>query len=697
MARSIFNSLFVITFLTAASALSVQADTLTYPDLVKRLYDLDHLAVPPQKGEYTVLASSYDRASTYDAKTDTYHNWDANGDGGGIIRKEGDESVLMDVQGPGCIYRTWSATTDKGHVKIYLDGDTTPAVDLPFTAYFDHSAEPFTRPNLVYKTPSNGFDNFTPIPFQKSCKIVADDGWGAYYHFNYTKFPAGTVVPTFKLPLSTEDNAALDTADKIMANAGTNPAGTRDGEKTDKVEFTIKPGDKGTVADLSGSGAITAIKVNFPIPTDPAQQKNLLRQLAIRITWDGQSEPAVWSPIGDFFADAMLPVKYKNLVTGITDDGQWYTYWYMPYSSHAHVQVVNDSPSPIAMSWEVSHAPLDHDKAKALLRFHAKWHRDAFLPKRADREIDWTLLKTEGTGRYVGTQLHVWNPRGGWWGEGDEKWFVDGEKFPSSIGTGSEDYFGFAWSSGSPFHEPLHGQPATGDDWHATLYRWHIADDIPFHTGFEGAIEKYFPNSKPTLFAAVAFWYLNPGGDDPYKEISVSERVGYWATPAPEQPIANLITPTPDSTTGTVAPDPQMIEGESMKPIVGDAEVQGLGSFGTNWSGNTQLWFRAQRIGAHSENEFQAPNAGKYKLTVRLTMAPDYGIVQIGVNGKNVGGPIDCYHGLENGKQVVPTPPIDLGSVELKSGANILNMEIVGSQKGGCLAGLDYIKLTPEP
>jgi hypothetical protein len=692
MARSILHSLFLITVLTVASAFSVGADTLTYPDLVKRLTDLDHLAVAPPKGENTALASSYDRESTYDPATDRYHNWDANGDGGGIIRQEGNESVLMDVQGPGCIWRTWSATTDKGHVKIYLDGETTPTVDLPFTGYFDHSSEPFTRPNLVYKTPSNGFDNFTPIPFQKSCKIVADQGWGSYYHFNYTKFAPGTVVPTFKLPLSAADSAALDAADKILGNPGVNPAGARDGEKTDKADLTIKPGEMGAVDDLSGSGAITALKVTFPLPTDPAEQKNLLRQLAIRITWDNESEPAVWAPLGDFFADAVIPVKYRNLVTGISDDGQWYTYWYMPYSSRARVQVKNESGSPITMNWEVSHATLDHAKAKSLLRFHAKWHRDAFLPKRADREIDWTLLTTTGTGRYVGTQLHVWNPRGGWWGEGDEKWFVDGEKFPSSIGTGSEDYFGFAWSSGSPFHEPLHGQPVNeGNNGHASLYRWHIADDIPFQTGFEGAIEKYFPNSRPTLYAAVAFWYLDAGGKDPYKEIPVADRIGYWTPPPPEVPLANLITPTADPT-GTVEKDPQIIEGESMTPTIGDAMPQGLGSFTGNWSGGSQLWFRAQRIGAHSENEFPAPKAGKYKLIVRLTMAGDYGIVQLGINGKNVGGPIDCY-----AEKVVPAQPIELGTVQLKDGTNVLNMEIVGSQKGGCLAGVDYIKLVPVP
>jgi hypothetical protein len=692
MIRPILHSLVLVAGFVVAMGISLHAETLTYPDLVHRLTDLSHLAVPPAVGEKTALASSYDRLSTYDAATDRYHNWDANGDGGGIVRQEGDESVLMDVQGPGCIWRTWSATTAQGHVKIYLDGDTTPTVDLPFTGYFDHSSAPFTRPNLVYKTASNGFDNFTPIPFLKSCKIVADKGWGSYYHFNYTTFPAGTIVPTFKLPLSKADDAALDEADKILGNPGVDPAGARSGEKTDKADVTVAAGAKGVVADLSGSGAITALKVNFPIPTDPAEQKNLLRQLVVSIVWDDDKEPAVWAPIGDFFADAVIPVKYRNLVTGISDDGQWYCYWYMPYASKAHVEVQNDSANPITMNWEVSHAPLASAAANSLLRFHAKWHRDAFLPLRRDREPDWTLLKTQGTGRYVGTQLHVWNPRGGWWGEGDEKWFVDGEKFPSSIGTGSEDYFGFAWSSGSPFHEPLHGQPVNeGNNGHASLYRWHIADNIPFQEGFEGVIEKYFPNSRPTLYAAVAFWYLAPGGKDAYPEIPVADRIGYWTPPSPDTSLDNVIDTVADTAT-TVDKGPEIIEGEAMKPTVGDAEEQGLKSFGDNWSGGSQLWWRAQRAGAHSENEFPAPKAGKFKLIVRFTQAPDYGVVQIGINGTKVGAPINLY-----GEKVAPTQPVELGTVDLKDGPNTLDLDIVGTKKGGYLVGVDYIKLVPVP
>ncbi len=495
---------------------------------------MEHLAVLPPAGENGALASSYDRSRAYDAATNTYINWGANGDSNGIVRQEGEVSVLADIKGPGVIWRIWSATPGVGHVKIYLDGNAKPAVDLPFAGYFDRATAPFTRPNIVYRTAANGFNNYTPISFQKSCKITADKNWGSYYHFNYTTFAEGTVVPTFKLPLSAEDEAALDEADRTLAWCGDDPAGARRGKATKAVSLLVHPGENVTVADLSGQGAITGLKVQFDLPADKDAQKNLLRQLAISITWDDDKAPAVWSPLGDFFGDAVIPANYQSVPTGINRVGLWYSYWYMPYASRAHVQIENDSAVPIRMIWEIAHAPLTQPIG-SLMRFHAKWHRDAFLPEKKDRWPDWTLLKTEGTGRYVGTQLNVWNPGGGWWGEGDEKWFVDGEKFPSSIGTGTEDYFGYAWSSGRVFSQAFHGQPVNENgksNGMVSVYRWHIADNIPFQKSFEGCIEKYFPNERPTLYAAVAYWYLVPGGTDPYGPVPVSERIGYWTPQA---------------------------------------------------------------------------------------------------------------------------------------------------------------------
>jgi hypothetical protein len=528
---------------------------------------------------------------------------------------------------------------------------------------------------LVYRTAANGFDNYTPIPFQKSCKIVADKGWGNYYHFNYTTFPAGTVVPTFKLPLSEEDSAALDAADKIMANCGVDPAPPRPGQKAEMVTLNVKAGETATVVNFAGAGAVTALKVKFDLPTDPDQLQDFLRQLAIRITWDNAKEPAVWAPLGDFFGDAVLPAKYLSLPMGITDDGQWYSYWYMPFGTAAKIEIQNDSPLPLAMNWEVDHAPLTQPAA-SLLRFHAKFHRDAFLPDRKDRFPDWTLLTTQGAGRYVGTQLHIWNPRGGWWGEGDEKWFVDGEKFPSTYGTGAEDYFGYAWSSGKTFNQALHGQPVNqnnrGD---ISVHRWHIADNIPFQTTFEGSIEKYFPNERPTFFAAVAYWYLSANGTDPYPEVPVADRTGYY------------IPVNAYKADGT-------IEGEDMDVTDGWAEPQKMVYTGYQWSGDSQLFWRAKKVGDELKVNLQGPKPGKYKVLARYTHAGDYGIVQLSINGTPIGTPTDLY-----GADVTVGDPIELGTVDLPGGTSVISFDITGKYDSsrGYFVGIDYLKLVPVP
>ena len=132
---------------------------LTYVDLVNRITDLEHLSVLPVPGEKCAQCSSYDRASRFDEATGKYVAWDANGDGGAVIRMEGEQAVLAEMTGPGCIWRIWSATAGKGHVKIYLNGASEPAVDLAFDDYFSRKFEPFTYPALVYKTAANGFDN----------------------------------------------------------------------------------------------------------------------------------------------------------------------------------------------------------------------------------------------------------------------------------------------------------------------------------------------------------------------------------------------------------------------------------------------------------------------------------------------------------------------------------------------------------
>jgi len=647
---------------------------LTYVDLVKRLTDLEYLATLPAAGDHCAQWSSYDRASRYDAASGKYVNWDANGDGDGIIRKEGDKLVFAEMQGPGCIWRIWSAAPKDGHVRIYLDGASEPAVDLPFVGYFDHKHAPFTRSAIVH-TVSMGWNNYTPIPYQKSCKIVADPGWGAYYHFNYETFPKGTKVPTFKRELAPAESVALDQANAILSHCGFGAGGKGVYAKPLSKNVEAPAGQTVAVTILKGPRAITGIRVKLDPPPSPTDLE-AMRELALQIKWDGEAVPSVWAPLGDFFGTAAGVNHYSSLPLGVGADGWWYCNWYMPFAKEARVELINDGKTQQSAKFEVVHTPLSQPIEK-LGRFHAKWHRDAFLPREPERAIDWPFLKTEGTGRFVGVMLHIWNPRGGWWGEGDEKFFVDGEKFPSTFGTGSEDYFGYAWSSPNLFVHAYHSQTHNDGNsrGHISVNRWQISDNVPFQKSFEGCIEKYYPNQKPTLYASTTYWYEAPGGNDPYHPAPLSERVGYW-TAVESSKIKGAI------------------EGEKLKILGktgGEPQEQDMTGFGEQWSNGAHLWWIGTKPGDKLDLALPVKQVGKYRLGMQLTKAPDYGIVQLYLDGQKLGEPIDLYH-----ESVVATGLLAMGEHDLTAGDHKLTVEIVGANDKAIknyMFGLDYVKL----
>ena len=665
----------VVCILLGGSQLSpaVAGESLTYVDLINRLTDLEHLATLPAPGENCAQWSSYDRRSRYDPASGKYVAWSANGDGAGIIRKEGDKLIFAEIEGPAVIWRIWSALANQGHVKIYLDGSQEPAVDLPFDGYFNCENEPFTRPALVHTT-ARGRNCYVPIPFQKSCKIVGEGDWGRYYHFTYTTYPKGTVLPTFTRQLSAEEKAALDEANKILSKGGHGLRVRRRGQQKMTQPVRVPPGGTVTVLRLEGEWAITGIDVSMGLPNSP-DDRDILRELTLHMYWDGESQPSVWVPLGDFFGTAPGVNKYESFPLGMTDTG-FYCRWYMPVEKGAVIKVSNDGDKERQVSFTISHAPVTKPIEK-LGRFHAKWHRDAFLPEEPERRaIDWTMLKTEGRGRFCGVMLHVWNPRGGWWGEGDEKFFVDGEKFPSTIGTGSEDYFGYAWCNPTLFENCYHNQTISMNNrGHISVNRWHISDNVPFQKSFEAAIEKYYPNAKPTLYAATAYWYQAAGQPDPYEPVPVEERKGYWG------PIE--IFKVKDA-----------LEGEKMKILAktaGNARLQDMSGYGGKWSEEAHLWWTDAKPGDTLDLAVPVQKTARYRLKMQLTKAIDYGIVQLYLDGKKLGKPIDLYN---NG--VIPTGVMDMGIHELDKGQHILKVEIVGANEKAVkkyMFGVDYLLL----
>lgn len=573
----------LLCILTAAGG-NAEAVEFTYENLVERLYDMRVLATTPAPGETSGCFSSWDRGARYDEREGKYVNWHANGDGGGFMDRQG---TMMEMEGPGVIWRIWSAMPKQGHLKIFIDSNETPVLDRPFASLFDTSTPPFDFPELVH-VKAKGHNTFIPIPFQKSIRIVGGKDWGKYYQITYTKFPEGTKLPSFTGNFSESDRQALRKANDVWGKRGPQLFVTNAAAAT-ASEVTLAPGEQKVIADFTKPGAITSIVMDR-LQMDREASIDTLRLLAIGITWDGESKPSVWAPLGDFFGTGAGENLYRTLATGMTKDG-YYSNWYMPYRE-ARITVRNDSPEPQTLKFTIHTETVKGDVSN-LMRFHCKWHRDDFSG--FDRKLletqrwpDWPVLKVDGAaGRFCGFQAHMWNPNhnwnatskqyakplpegeafqpgGGlhefyvngpakdyWWGEGDEKFFVDGEKMPSTFGTGTEDYFGYAWGTPTAFESGLQAQPRNGASdeigkavdragpgniGHITMVRWQIPDNVPFQKSFEATVEKYHPNQWPLLNAYTASWYQTAGTEDYYTAVPASQRTGYYVAPTPRSP-----------------------------------------------------------------------------------------------------------------------------------------------------------------
>jgi hypothetical protein len=673
--------------LHAQSAATNQSHVIHYKGLVNRLTNLKLLAALPQEGEKSAMWASYDRKSKVDSVSGAFIDWGANNDGLSpqFIRKEGENMVLAEMEGPGAIVRIWSASPAKGHIKIFIDGNPVPVIDLPFIDLFSTSSIPaFNYPQLVYETAARGFNNYVPITYQRSCKVVAEPGWGQYYQFNYITFPAGTTIGTFEAKPTTENANALATANDFFENKlGQVPYSIR--EREEKKEIIELPPNGSKTITLTGLKAIYALKAKLAFASKQKTHE-AYRKVLLQIKWDDEMEPAVWSPIGDFFGSAPGYNLYKTLPMGMTEDAM-YSFWYMPFEKSATITLTNHFSEAVKVDLTIGiENGVDDIKNKG--RFHAKWHRN--LPPLEDsaRWPDWTVLETEGRGRFLGMSLLVWNPKGGsckqyggegqhWWGEGDEKFFVDGEKFPSTFGTGTEDYFGYAWCIPKFFEHAFHSQNHTEDNMgYQSMNRWQVIDNIPFQRSFNGYLEKYFPDHWPTQYATVAYWYLNAGGKDPIKPTPVNELFGY-------------------ENAYTVYREPGAIEGESLQIISNTGGYAGNDLFVDERlfdrvSGHKVfVWHGKPKAQNELETKFQVEKPGTYRLKVGVVKTPDSGRFMLNLNGDVASTIIDLNTNVKPGAPET----IELGVFKFEKGDQVLKFKWLESENSGRRMLLDFIKI----
>lgn len=373
------------------------------------------------------------------------------------------------------------------------------------------------------------------------------------------------------------------------------------------------------------------------------------QSLVLRVYYDGSATPSVESPLGDFFGVGHAACKdYTSLPVTVSSRGRSRVcFWRMPFRQHIKVTVTNESTAQKVdsfyyyLDWQ-KHERLPEDTAY----FHARYKQA--MPAQPGRYV---ILDTKGRGHYVGTVYSVFQLETGWFGEGDDFFFIDGAELPQLRGTGTEDYFNDAWGF-REFAAPYHGVTLyegvlTGD--RVTAYRWHIQDPVPFKESLRleiehrGSIYNEKGNivtmdlgsfeERPDWISSVAFWYQYPPAVieepmpplekrlPPYRVLKGSE-LTFRANP----PI--LVVP--------------------LEPFVG-------------YIPNTKE--------ASIEFDFDLEKDGRYRIDGAFLASLMCGIYQPFLDGKKIGGPIDF---------VIPNfDPIwlRLDTHDLTSGTHVLRFE----------------------
>ncbi len=625
---------------------------------------LEHLARMPDPAYETLQFSSYDRSAT-DPAVQTDENWYANGDRGKHLREEernGEkEWVMLDAEGPGAIVRFWSANpADAGIVRIYLDGSDTPVIEMALTELLG-AISPFT-PEPIGGVRGAGWNSYLPIPYAKHCKVTASQP-DFYYILNYRKYAAGVQVETLTAEKLEAGLPMIESAAKALkALSPSNSA--------KPARHSIDVGETVTLAEQTGAGVVTELLAHV----DAKDLEIALRTLVLSITFDGKE--TVNAPLGDFFGTAPGLNAFESLPVG-TSKQLLYARWPMPYKETMQCRVTNHGKESVTLEFaaEVNAQQWKEDT----LHFHAKWRTEADIPTRPRQ--DWNYATITGRGRFVGTILHMANPVKDWWGEGDEKIYIDGATFPQWFGTGSEDYYGYAWCDNHVFSHAYHNQPRVdgpGNYGHTCVSRFLIMDNIPFQKSLQFDMEVWHWKETKVTQSAMSYWYADAASTDNFSPIDPKSLY------IPKLPAL----PLPKAIKGA-------IEGEKMRVVSrekGQAWPQKSDMW--DWSAGEQMWWFQAAPGDTLVLGFNVPKAGDYEVLGVFTKAPDYAIGTVQVNDAPASEPIDFYH-----TEVVPTdPPLSLGVHQLTRGENTLKLTITGANENAIqnyMMGVDCLLLKP--
>src|SRR5277367_5601208 len=276
----------------------------------------------------------------------------------------------------------------------------------------------------------------------------------------------------------------------------------------------LAPGETLTLLDESGPGEIPHLWI-----TIASDERFHLKKMVLRMYWDGETSPSVEAPVGDFFGLGLGEYSlYQSVPLSVGGDKALNCFFPMPFQKHARITLTNEGRERAgAVYWNIDMRAYKGALPADTLYFHAQYRQAT--PNKAfpgnkinlDGKENYVWMEAAGHGHFAGVSMSIIENQDGWWGEGVDMFFVDGEKLPSINGTGSEDYFLGAWDFGDhAFSYGLYGAPVKGQEvagGRSSVYRFHLDSPITFTKSLRATIEHGHANVRSDNMYSVAYWY----------------------------------------------------------------------------------------------------------------------------------------------------------------------------------------------
>ena len=583
-------SVITILFLTGCS----ESGPETAPEIKK-----EHSLCAELQVFYDISSLPEYSEGTFCAQVSSWDTTGGNDDGFGgtysYLRKNDDGSlVIFDQEGSGVINRIWTPTPTDDTLDFYIDDNEKPAFSIRFIDLFSGEKYPFVMP--LCGNQLGGYYCYLPIPFQKSCRIIFRGKRIQFHQIQYRLYGPDADVKSFNPELNAQEKEALQKiavlwnrdekkvsdfhADKVSENNG---------------QFNISPGETVAIFRYNKGGRILGLEIG-----PSGLFEGIMKSVDLRITWDGEKNPAVYCPLADFFGYAFGKASMQSLLMGTRGEMN-YCYFPMPFDKSATIELINrknasSSGNHLQANVRVFYSDEKRDPRKEG-KFYTYWNK---ITKSIPGEPH-LFLDVKGNGHYVGTIHQAQGLQAGmtYFFEGDDSASIDGSF--RIHGTGSEDYFNGGWYAlmdrwDGRMSLPLHGALDYSLPFCRTGgYRFYISDKLSFGKSIYMGIE-HGPtgNRFPVDYTSLALYY----SDSPVREVT-----------APVNDLATVFLPD------TLTIYPQLMDYN----ISGNMDIQTTWKYGTG--GESFIFTPGDDAGLRISLE-EIP-AGRYKLYFDVVKRPE--------------------------------------------------------------------------